>query len=106
MKGKSRVPREYSIFGSAARGIAEAEERVVAILAEKETPENLALFAKAISEDWKRTQNNAAALRLAFSDFAKLLEQNKSEISHFLSSEREKRKSQLRSSQLLDSRTF
>jgi len=104
MKGK--VSHGYNIFGSVARGIPEVEERAKSILAEKETSENLDLFAKAIGADWKQTESNASALKLAFSDFEKILEKQKPEISKFLTLEREKRMAARRTTLLQDSKSF
>ncbi|MCE7041653.1 hypothetical protein [Dyadobacter sp. CY312] len=104
MKGK--VSHGYNIFGSAARGISEVEDRAKSILVEKETAENLDVFARAIGAEWKQTDKNVSSLRLAFSDFEKILEKQKPEISKFLTLEREKRMAAKRSSLLHGSSSF
>jgi hypothetical protein len=106
MKGKIRVSHNYSIFGSAARGMAEVEDRAKSILAEKETCENINIFAKAIAADWNTAETNAASLKLAFSDFEKILEKRNPEISQFLTKERENRRAKGSAVQLHDSRVI
>lgn len=91
MESSLPISRDYEIFGMIAKN-AGAIEAVSKKLASMETCENMENFARKIAADWKKSDNNVTSLKLAFSDFEKILESKRSEINSHLGNLRNKRK--------------
>jgi len=96
MDKKTKAIAKYKIFGSDLRGTHDVEKKVTAILVEKETPENIKILARELSEEWRRDNENVARLKLSFSKFEEKLEMRKAEISRIYALDKEKRKELLK----------
>lgn len=92
MDKRAKTLATYKIFGSSLRGLEDVERMVAAVIEEKETVENLTVFADNLSVEWKYTEENISNLKLAFSKFEAKLELKKSEIIFAYAAEKEKRK--------------
>lgn len=88
MNMKKRNSMEYEVFGSKLRGTDEVENIVKTIIQKKQTPANLRKLAKAVSIEWKHTEENVSQLNLSFSKFEEKLEKNKQEISEHLAKQK------------------
>ena len=90
MDKRMKAIAAYKIFGSPLRGTEEVEKMVAAVISERETDENLSLFASALSIEWRYTDENVSTLKEAFSDFEDRPENKKSELIRSFSVGKEK----------------
>jgi len=92
MEKKEKALAKYEIFGSDLRGTDAVEKEVVAVILEKETPENIKKLARELDKEWSKEDENVAKLKLSFSRFEEKLELKKAEISRIYALEKEKKK--------------
>lgn len=90
MKPSLSTYRKYETFGLINKSV-EMMDAASKQLTQMETNENMETFARKIAADWKKTDNNVASLKLAFSDFEKIMESKRTEINNHLGSLRNER---------------
>lgn len=67
-------------------------EKAVRVLSDKETEENLKLFANRIGSDWKAAESGGSSRILSYGDFEKAIAHKKDDIAEFLKRERDAKK--------------
>jgi len=92
MEKKEKALAKYEIFGSDLRGTDAVEKEIVAVILEKETPENIQKLARELDKVWSKEDENVSRLKLSFSKFEEKLELRKAEISRVYALDKEKRK--------------
>lgn len=89
MKNKPKILEDYEVFGTPD----ECDNgKALKRLSEKETEENLKLFARRIGSDWKAADSGGSPRILSFSDFERAIAHKKDDIAEFLKKERDARK--------------